>query len=116
MRTSEWNSSLRLKAFSAAIFARAVPQLPEPMTAMRWRPEGSGEGGRATVGDMARSGVVTPEAMFKSSNMGWTSGEEGAVDALDIVNDGENGSGKRDTRSYICPTTSVSTTRLELFP
>ena len=57
MRTSVWKSSWRFKAFSAAILASAVPQLPEPMTAMRWRPDGSGEGGRLGSGVVARSGV-----------------------------------------------------------
>lgn len=45
MRASEWNSSCRFHAFSAAIFARADPHDPDPMTAILCLPLLSGDGG-----------------------------------------------------------------------
>ena len=55
--TSEWNSSLRRQAFSAAILARAVPHDPEPMTAILCLPLESGEGG--SDGGEGEEGRVT---------------------------------------------------------
>lgn len=54
MRTSVWKSPRRLKTFSAAILASAVPQLPEPITATRCFPLGKGEGGRDGTGEEGR--------------------------------------------------------------
>lgn len=55
--TSEWKSSLRRQAFSAAILARAVPHDPEPITAILCFPLESGDGG--SDGGEGEEGRVT---------------------------------------------------------
>lgn len=70
MRTSLWKSLEFFATFSAAIFARAVPQDPDPIIATLCFPDGKGEGGSAATGEDGRviAGVVTVEPISSSEN------------------------------------------------
>lgn len=88
MRTSEWNSSFLFQAFSAAIFARAEPHDPEPITAILCLPLFSGEGGSWGTGEEGRvkAGVVRLEGgSMDMSDMGWVKGEVLEEDILALL-------------------------------